>query len=465
MAARLSRKQRFYREQLVAAIALLVAIGIILISLRAAQPAKTVNATSGTLSPPATTVSDPTASGGQAVKFQAASPGSVVDASTLTGKLMMGFQGWFFCPGDGSQMNTWVHWFRGSISSPTTDFWPDTSELPQSEKCDTGLKLPNGSPAYVYSDFRQATVVRQFKWMQDNGIDGVMLQRFVNELSGGIGAARNQVAQNVKAGAEQYGRTFTIMYDISGAGSNWEQQIENDWKFLVDSGIVTSSRYLHHRGKPLVVVWGTGFSDRPATTAQTQTMINFFHNNPVAKYQASVMGGVPTNWRTQGGGWPAVYYQYDVIQPWTVGRFSNDSGADSYYNGTANPDLADAKAHGVDFMPVVFPGFSWHNLNGGPVNQIPRNGGDFYWRQIYDAVKAGNTMIYGAMFDEYDEGTVMNKAAPTQADVPSSPHYVTLDVDGFKLPSDWYLQLAGKATQMLQGKIPLSPTMPLTPPR
>lgn len=458
------RRPRFNRYQLTTAIIFLVALGIVIFSLRAAAPSAGLSTASGTVTSPAQVVADSTATGGAAVQFRAAGGGGTVDTTTLAGKLMMGFQGWFFCPGDGSPMNQWVHWFRGSTSSPTTDFWPDTSELPAAEKCDTGLKKPDGTPAYVYSDWRQATVVRQFKWMADNGIDGVMLQRFVNELSGGIGTARMQVARNVVAGAEQYGRTYTIMYDISGAGSNWESLIENDWKTLVDNGIVTDSRYLHHRGKPLVVIWGTGFSDRPATIAQTQAMINFFHNNPTTKYQASVMGGVPTNWRTQGGGWSAAYYMYDVIQPWTVGRFADNAGADNYYNNTANADLADARAHGVDFMPVVFPGFSWHNLNGGPVNQIPRRGGDFYWHQVYDAVKAGNTTIYGAMFDEYDEGTVMNKAAPTQADVPSTPHYVTLDVDGIKLNPDWYLRLAGQATKMLRKDIPLTQTVPISPP-
>ena len=65
-------------------------------------------------------------------------------------------------------------------------------------------------------------------------------------------------------------------------------------------------------------------------------------------------------------------------------------------------------------MPVIFPGFSWHNLKATlPLNQIPRNGGTFYWRQVYNAISAGCTMLYGAMFDEVDEGTAMFKMAPT----------------------------------------------------
>ena len=32
-----------------------------------------------------------------------------VNASTLSGKVMCGYQGWFNCEGDGADLN-WVHW-------------------------------------------------------------------------------------------------------------------------------------------------------------------------------------------------------------------------------------------------------------------------------------------------------------------------------------------------------------------
>jgi hypothetical protein len=83
------------------------------------------------------------------------------------------------------------------------------------------------------------------------------------------------------------------------------------------------------------------------------------------------------------------------------------------------PDLAEATAAGREYMPVIFPGFSWHNLAGYPLNQIPRNGGNFYWRQACNAVRSECKMIYGVMFDKVDEGTAMFKLAPRR---PLCPH-------------------------------------------
>jgi hypothetical protein len=127
-------------------------------------------------------------------------------------------------------------------------------------------------------------------------------------------------------------------------------------------------------------------------------------------------------------------------------------------------------------MPVVFPGFSWANLmrarhmpEKAVRNQIPRSCGRFYWRQLWNALSAGATMLYGAMFDEVDEGTAMFKLAATAATVPAEaggagPAFVALDADGCRLPADWYLRLAGAATQALRRRLPPAPRLPLPMP-
>jgi hypothetical protein len=397
--------------------------------------------------------------------------GPTVDPSTLRGKLLMGYQGWFACPGDGSAQNSWVHWFGNN--TPTADnahfdFWPDTAELDADELFSTGMTYSNGTPARLYSAYKQKTVVRHFQWMRDHHLDGVFFQRFLSDLPGGtLSALRNQVAVNVRVGAETCGRVFAIMYDISGYSTNTlVAKLTNDWLFLVNTQRVTSSpAYLRHNGKPVLAIWGFGFSGRPDTPQQAQQAIDWFK-----AAGCTVLGGLPTNWRTLTGdaqtnaAWSSVFRSFDVISPWSVGRYSSASGADTFRNNYLVPDLADCTSHGIEYMPVIFPGFSWTNLNGGLFNQIPRNGGNFYWRQAYNAVRSGCTMVYGAMFDEVDEGTAMFKCVPTAAQLAAQGTFVPLNIDGYNLGSDWYLRLADQASRMLRGEIPVTSLIPITPP-
>ncbi len=394
-----------------------------------------------------------------------------VDTSTLNRKMLVGYQGWFACPGDGSPVNGWVHWFRSqtpTATNATVDFWPDISELEPDELFDTAMTLSNGLPARVYGAAKQKTVLRHFKWMRDYKIDGVFLQRFTSELSSSsFSAWRNQVTSNVWLGAETYGRVFAIMYDISGQpASTLVSTVTNDWNFLVNTMKVTSSpRYQRHRGKPVVAIWGFGFTDRNGTPQDALAVINFFKSAGV-----TVMGGVPTYWRTLNNdsktdpAWAEVYRAFDIVSPWAVGRYGTEAQADSFKQNLIAPDLAATTSLGLDYMPVIFPGFSWHNLfNSSPLNQIPRNAGNFYWRQAYNAVSAGCTMVFGAMFDEVDEGTAIFKLAPTAAELPVQGTFVPLNIDGTNLPSDWYLRLAGAATRMLRGDTPVTPSRPNNP--
>jgi len=149
----------------------------------------------------------------------------------------------------------------------TVDFWPDISELEDDELFATGMTLPDGDPARVYSAFTQKTVSRHFKWMKENNLDGVFLQRFISELSSAtFFALRNQVALNVLAGAETYGRVFAVMYDISGSSeTNFVSTLTNDWAYLAGTLRLTNSPfYIRHNSKPVLAIWGLGFTDRPA---------------------------------------------------------------------------------------------------------------------------------------------------------------------------------------------------------
>ena len=63
---------------------------------------------------------------------------------------------------------------------------------------------------------------------------------------------------------------------------------------------------------------------------------------------------------------------------------------------------------------------------------------------------AGATTIYGAMFDEMDEGTVLMPTIRTNGGAPQGETVVTLTQDGCNLPDDWYLQVTGKAASYLR---------------
>ncbi len=421
-----------------------------------------------------------------------------VDPATMYGKIIVGYQGWFSCPGDGSKVSdTWGHWFHWNTSPDAVnlkvDMWPDVSELDEDELFSTNMKMSDGTPAKLFSSYKEKTVLRHFKWMREYGIDGVFLQRFVSSVYDQTSVFfdfNRQVMQNVRAGAEKYGRVFAIEYDTTSADpASLVNTVIKDWIYLTDTMQITQSpQYLKHKGKPTVVLWGLGYSDdnhKNFTPEQAMELIRWFETAE-EKYQATLVGGVPSRWRTcrddslpdpdTGVKWSEVYSSYHVILPWTVGRYSDATSADSWKEDMIKPDLAETMSKGIDYMPVVFPGFSFHNMNRHPahpddvpppLNEIRRDGGKFFWRQVFNAVSAfkeagaGYAMIKVAMFDEVDEGTAIFKTAPDSKNVPADADFVTLDIDGDNLPSDRYLRLTGKSSEMLRGEIALTSEIPL----
>lgn len=404
--------------------------------------------------------------------------GPTVDASTLDGKVLFGYQGWFGCAGDHSPVDEWRHWFN-DFRSPTADhltvdLWPDTSELGAAELCPTSMTLTDGSPLMAYSAYNAATVMRHFEWMRDYGIDGIALQRFVGEVQDPrFFDFRNRVAQNVRGGAEATGRVFYLEFDVSGVpGADLYAELTRDWNYVVDVLRLTDSpQYLRHNGKPVVEIWGLGIpGSSGASAAQAASLVDFFRPTADDGYAATVIGGVGSYWRTGdrdamgGKEWADVYQSFDVINPWAVGRYRNRSEADGYRDEVVAPDLAQTERRGVGYMPVVFPGFSWRNLfPDSPRNEIPRDCGRFYWRQVYNAISAGTKTIFVAMFDEVDEGTAMYKLVPTSGGLPEGSGLVPLDIDGCDLPSDWYLRLGGETGKALRGEIRLKTALPIQP--
>jgi hypothetical protein len=382
-----------------------------------------------------------------------------VDTKTLTGKVMCGYQGWFGAPGDGRSDDDWRHWTknRGPLAdgNAKVDLWPDVSELDPSQRFPTGFKMANGRPAEVFSSFEKPTVLKHFQWMQDYGLDGVFVQRFANGLKSPAALEHcNTVLANCREGANRYGRTYAVMYDLSGLSAGQIDTVMDDWRMLRrEMAITEDPAYLQHRGKPVVAIWGIGFNDHRAyTLAECRRLVEFFKNDPEAG-GCTVMLGVPANWRTLDGDAVDdpmlldIAAKADIISPWTVGRYVDPAGAAWYAEHSLKPDLAWCRERGIDYLPVVFPGFSWHNMNDGPLNQIPRLHGEFLWSQFYQAKRANVSMVYVAMFDEVDEGTAIFKCANT---VPTGQESQFLTYEG--LPNDFYLKMVGDGTKLIRGE-------------
>src|SRR5260370_35969609 len=176
-----------------------------------------------------------------------------VNPSTLDNKVLIGYQGWFTCPQDGS--GRWTHWSRG-VPTPetlTVDLYPDVSELEPDERCEIPAMTIAGQPAYLFSSRKPETVRRHFRWMKEYGLDGVLVQRFVGSIPGNR-AGGEVVLKNLMASAEEYGRTCCIEYDISGGNpETFAQTLKQDWAYLVEQMKITSHPYYQrHNGKPLV---------------------------------------------------------------------------------------------------------------------------------------------------------------------------------------------------------------------
>ena len=145
---------------------------------------------------------------------------SDVDAATLDGKVLCGYQGWFNTSCDGASFG-FTHWGQG-LDRPgggrfTVDMWPDVSEYDSDDLCDVpGLKMPDGSPALLYSAFRKGPVLLHTKWMRQYGIDGVFVSRFIGEaVSPSRSRHVNRVLASLREGCHREGRVWAMMLDLS----------------------------------------------------------------------------------------------------------------------------------------------------------------------------------------------------------------------------------------------------------
>ncbi|MDR1120342.1 MAG: T9SS type A sorting domain-containing protein [Dysgonamonadaceae bacterium] len=392
--------------------------------------------------------------------------------TSYDGLVMCGYQGWFSCQGD--PLNSgWFHYPRENKVQPgyiNIDCWPDMSEYAR-KYIAPGFQYADGSQAYLFSSADSSTVDLHFKWMRDYGIDGVFVQRFVSQTVGGTGKTRvNTVLKHALQAARKYNRAIAVMYDGGIDNETQYNRITSDWNEIVEEFELFNPQknptFLRHKGKPVFALWGYGVNSRGYDPEWFDALCREIKGETAKK--TSVMIGTPYYWREQGGDCvqdasyhPSLKKWVDIISPWAVGRYRSNN-AISKVEDQVEGDLAWCAANSIDYVPVVFPGFSWHNMkqgDGNPYNDYPRESGNFLWKQVAAAKTKGADKLYIAMFDEMDEGTCIFKCETVD--------HTPLNGDGMfvgyenDLGSDYYLWLSGQATNWIHGQTGYSAAKPV----
>ncbi|KAI0874895.1 hypothetical protein GGS24DRAFT_323907 [Hypoxylon argillaceum] len=367
---------------------------------------------------------------------------STIDRSTLNGKFFVGYQAWFRKPleDDGNS-----HWTTDTPSPEVghvgVDMIPDVTGYPADCLFDTPFTRSDGSVAQFYSNDCDGVVDLHFKMMTDHGISGAFLQRFygyINEANGGW----INILNAAKTAAEKYGRGFVIEYDLNGANTATTNVTAT---YLADlaalSDIISSPAYMHHEGKPVIEIWGFGIVNE-VTVDDGVAIVTALKN--AGWY---VILGVQQAWhaelvQNQPGNYGPVYRLADMIQPWTVGSY-DINGYQDFLNGRqAVEDAGALQELGIDSSIVVWPGGSSSNANPNEqFDHFPRWNGTFYQMQLDGAVSLKPTFIFGAMFDEMNEGTSIFPVLRTN-DLPTNQRFLGIDND---MATDAYLTLAGNA--------------------
>lgn len=390
---------------------------------------------------------------------------NVENPSGIAGRVLAGYQGWFRTPEDGSEMG-FHHYSKNGKFEPgfaSVDLWPDLAEFSAEEKVNTPFFHKDGSRAQVFSSLNAKTVNRHFKWMQEHEIDGAFIQRF------GVLVANNRPSQNAlkaenrklmlcREAANSNGRAYALMYDLSGMKKDDFAALGRDWTNLrerMDLGKDANDQaYLMHNGKPLVAIWGIGFDDgRDYSLDDVKSFIHLVKDNPEFGGM-SVMLGVPYGWRdqvhdtVQDDKFHEILKLADIISPWSVGRYSEVDFKTGKHIENLVKDREWCEKFNLDYFPVVFPGFSWHNLTGEKLDKIPRRKGKFLWDQFIAVRAAGIDTAYVAMFDEIDEGTAIFKCT-NNPPVGENVNFLTYD----GMAPDHYLRVTQKGRSLLRGEL------------
>ena len=391
------------------------------------------------------------------------------DFNNMYGKVMTGAQFWFGTYG------LWPNWSGQGIPGPgrvSVEVWPagwDDYRANNTRLYDTNFRMPDGSAAQLYNG-RDAEAMRtQFQWMRDNDIAGLHIGRFFVTTSIVDTGDTPTHINLVKDIAEETGRLIYISYDFTAAGdldqSFFVERVQLDWIYNIENkGIVSSPNYAHAEGKPVVLLGGMFAASTQQTrwpsVEVTLELIEWFKGRGYY-----VIGGIFDDmfWDLSGKHPRAreFYSSVDMIFPWYVGRdvaiLQGGQWLDRGMEFARNNPRAWANNQPIAFYPTIWPGFGWTNKrsSGGP-NRTPRNAGQWLWTQARTYLRRDNhsqiQSFFLAMYDEYDEGTVLMKSGVDFFDIPLDQYFLTHATDGTWVSSDYYLRLSGAISRALRDR-------------
>ncbi|CAE6433516.1 unnamed protein product [Rhizoctonia solani] len=382
------------------------------------------------------------------------------DPTTIRGKFLVGYQGWFTCPGDGPvlvQGNEWAHWtdndgqFNAELLPDPEYYSPgDLVVMPRAQH-----KLYSSrNPAIIRRHMNIMAMhgidgLRHMNIMAMHGIDGLFVTRRGSEIAAayqpggngiGIMKLRSEGINTLFRAAEAEGRVVSIMYDLNGLPSHQiEPWVAGDWDFMLHSKhAIESPAYVREHGQPVVALWSVGFKHAGQDPEMIMRLINRIREMAGGAY---IILGVPITWQKQDQNWQAVYSVADAIAPMCIGTLLDEEGINNYSKTVQHPGVEALKSaqHKTDYVGVVWPGNEGElTINTGmSTGPAPRQDGAFLWRQIYNAHKDGVRFMYAEMFDGFEEGTAILPSLGAQND---------------NTPSDWYLRICSYASEALKGE-------------
>lgn len=134
-------------------------------------------------------------------------------------------------------------------------------------------------------------------------------------------------------------------------------RVRDDWNMLqATMKLSGDAAYLHHKGRPVVAVWGIGFSDdRKCSLSECFALVKWLKSEG-----CTVMVGVPSFWRdglrdsVDDPLLHEILKQADIISPWTIGRYRTPEEAQRLATQICQPDRLWCEQPTSIFFPSYF---------------------------------------------------------------------------------------------------------------